>query len=129
MEANMRKRKTTLPGVTRRQFLSFSAASLAIGAGAGAKAATLTGTPAWQPFAHNPAGDSAPAGWQFFTEQEVATLEAMVERFIPADDLSVSGKDAGCVEFIDRQMTSFYGTFSRLYREGPFQEGTPEQGD
>ncbi len=125
----MRKKKSTLPGVTRRQLLSYSAATLAIGAGVGAKAATLTGTPVWQPFAHNPVSDNSAPGWQFFTDKEVATLEAMVERFIPADELSVSGKDAGCVEFIDRQMKSFYGTFSRLYREGPFQEGTPEQGD
>lgn len=125
----MRKKKTTLPGVTRRQLLSYSAATLAIGSGAAAKAATLTGTPAWQPFAHNPVEETHKAGWQFFTEREVATLGAMVERFIPADELSVSGTDAGCVEFIDRQMNSFYGTFSRLYREGPFQKGTPEQGD
>ncbi|HEY0210021.1 gluconate 2-dehydrogenase subunit 3 family protein [Acerihabitans sp.] len=127
----MRKRKKTLPGVTRRQLLSYSAATLAIGAGAGAKAATLTGAPGWQPFAHNPVETFADAdgGWLFFNPKEVATLEAMVERFIPADELSVSGKDAGCVVFIDRQMKSFYGTFARLYREGPFQEGTPEQGD
>ncbi|TCW00179.1 gluconate 2-dehydrogenase subunit 3 family protein [Biostraticola tofi] len=123
----MPKRKKTLPGVTRRQLLTFSAASLAIGGTA--KAATLTGTPGWQPFAHNPTATYENTGWQFFTDSEVATLEAMVERLLPADEFSVSGKDAGCVVFIDRQMKSFYGNFDRLYMQGPFLVGTPEQGD
>lgn len=125
----MPKRTKTLPGVTRRQLLSFSAATLAIGAGTKAGAATLTGKPGWQPFAHNPVETVDQQGWQFFNDKEVATLEAIVNRFLPADELSVNGTDAGCVVFIDRQMKTFYGDFSRLYMQGPFHPGTPEQGD
>ncbi|WP_213991113.1 gluconate 2-dehydrogenase subunit 3 family protein [Sodalis sp. dw_96] len=125
----MPKRQKTLPGVTRRQLLSYSAASLAIGASVAAKATVLKGTPGWQPFAHNPIETFEHQGWLFFNEKEVATLEAIVDRLIPADELSVGGRDAGCVVFIDRQLKGFYGTFSRLYMEGPFQQGTPEQGD
>lgn len=41
----------------------------------------------------------------------------------------MSGKDAGCAIFIDRQLAGPYGDFERLYMHGPFQDGTPQQGD
>ncbi|SDG23226.1 hypothetical protein [Pseudomonas abietaniphila] len=40
-------------GFTRRQLLKSSAASLAVGAAATAKAATVVGVPQWVPFDHN----------------------------------------------------------------------------
>ncbi|PZP25732.1 gluconate 2-dehydrogenase subunit 3 family protein [Pseudomonas kuykendallii] len=116
-------------GFTRRQILVSSAASLAVGAAASAKAATVVGTPGWIPFDHNGPMHYDTPGWQFFTAEEAREVEAIVERLIPADDLSVSGKDAGCAVFIDRQLAGEYGTFARLYREGPFTPGTPAQAD
>lgn len=116
-------------GLTRRELLGSSAAML-IGASVPVQALTIQGTPEWKPFdnvAVEPIDTNA--GWQFFTDDEAATVEAIVERLIPADDLSMSGKDAGCAVFIDRQLASTYGGFERLYMHGPFQEGTPEQGD
>lgn len=124
----MRKPQKTLPGVTRRQVLKWSGAALTLGAGS-AKAITLTGTPGWQPFADNPPETFDAQGWLFLTADEAATLEAIVDRLIPADDLSPGGKEMGCAVFIDRQLHGFYGNFERLYMEGPFQEGAPEQGD
>nr|MBA2814688.1 gluconate 2-dehydrogenase [Candidatus Pantoea persica] len=50
-------------------------------------------------------------GWLFLTPQEAKTLEAIVDRLIPADELSVGGKEAGCAQFIDRQLHGFYCTF------------------
>jgi gluconate 2-dehydrogenase gamma chain len=116
-------------GLTRRQLLKTSAASLAVGAAATAKAATVVGVPQWVPFDHNGPMHYDTPGWQFFTATEAHEVEAIVARLIPADDLSVSGKDAGCAVFIDRQLAGEYGTFGRLYMQGPFQKGTPMQGD
>lgn len=38
------------------------------------------------------------------------------------------GKDAGCVVFLDRQLAGGYGRGEGLYRQGPFQKGTKQQG-
>lgn len=116
-------------GLTRRQLLVSSATSIAVGAAASAKATTLAGLPQWMPFDRNGPMHYDTPGWQFFTADEAREVEAIVERLIPADDLSVSGKDAGCAVFIDRQLAGEYGTFDRLYMQGPFQKGTPMQGD
>jgi gluconate 2-dehydrogenase gamma chain len=116
-------------GLTRRQLLMTSATSLAVGAAATANAATLVGVPQWVPFDHNGPMHYDTPGWQFFNADQAREVEAIVARLIPADELSVSGKDAGCAVFIDRQLAGEYGTFSRLYMQGPFAKGTPMQGD
>tara|TARA_R110002012_G_scaffold93876_2_gene227671 strand:- start:2976 stop:3737 length:762 start_codon:yes stop_codon:yes gene_type:complete len=116
-------------GLTRRELLGSSAALL-IGASVPVQALTLQGTPTWKPLDNVAVAPvDTEAEWQFFTEEEAATVEAIVERLIPEDDLSMSGKDAGCAIFIDRQLASAYGEFERLYMHGPFQDGRPEQGD
>ncbi|WP_075180922.1 gluconate 2-dehydrogenase subunit 3 family protein [Pantoea sp. 1.19] len=125
----MRQRPKTLPGVTRRQMLTWSTAAVAAGLSGAAQAVTLKGAPGWSPFADNPPETVDQPGWLFFTADEAATVEAIVDRLIPADALSIGGKDAGCAVFIDRQLDGFYGTAERLYRQGPFQPGTPAQGD
>ncbi len=124
----MRKPQKTLPGVTRRQILAWSGAAIALGAGP-TKAVTLTGAPGWQPFSDNPAETFDATGWLFLNDKEAATLEAIVDRLIPEDELSPGGKACGCAVFIDRQLHGFYGNYERLYMQGPFQQGAPEQGD
>lgn len=116
-------------GLTRRQLIFSSMTGLAVGAAASAKAATLTGIPPWQPFDHNGPMHYDSPGWRVFSDAEVREVTAIVDRLIPADELSVSGSEAGCVVFMDRQLASNYGDASRLYMQGPFREGTPEQGD
>ena len=69
-----------------------------------------------------------PAGWFFLDPGEVATIEAIVDRFIPADSLSMGGKDAGCAVFIDRQLAGSFGKSDRLYMKAPFAKGLPTQG-
>ena len=125
----MRKPTPTLPGVTRRQVLTWSTGAIAATASGVAKAVTLTGAPGWTPFSDNPPETFEGQGLLFFTEEEAATIDAIVDRLIPADELSLGGKEAGCTVFIDRQLHGFYGTYERLYREGPFDKGTAEQGD
>ena len=68
------------------------------------------------------------SGWYFFNHEEALAVEAIVDRLIPADELSVGGKDAGCAVFIDRQIAGSYGDSSRLYMKGPFLPGLPTQG-
>jgi len=109
--------------LTRRKLLTASAATVAAGVAATAKAVTINGVPQWLPFDHNGPLHYEAKGWQFFTLEEAREVEAIVERLIPADDLSVSGKEAGCAVFIDRQLAGHYGRYERLYQHGPFVPG------
>jgi gluconate 2-dehydrogenase gamma chain len=116
-------------GLSRRQILSTTAMALLFGATGSARALVIQGSPPWSPFDYSPPETLGPGGWYFFTPDEARAVEAIVERLIPADELSVSGKDAGCATFIDRQLAGSWGTFQKLYMQGPFQKGTPQQGD
>jgi gluconate 2-dehydrogenase gamma chain len=115
--------------INRRAVLASTTVTLLGAAAMKAAATTLNGPPAWTPFDVSAPDAGAQGGWAFFTKDEAAAVEAIVERLIPADDLSVSGKDAGCAVFIDRQLAGPFGTFERLYKQGPFREGTASQGD
>jgi gluconate 2-dehydrogenase gamma chain len=64
----------------------------------------------------------------FFTPPEAAFVEAAVDRLIPADELTPSGTQCGVALFIDRQLAGAWGAGERLYRQGPWQTGKPEQG-
>lgn len=64
----------------------------------------------------------------YLTQQEVRFLDAAVARLIPADELGPGAREAGVTCFIDRQLTSSWGTHGRNYRMGPWPEGAPEQG-
>ena len=94
----------------------------------GVLARTIGNRLPWSPFAGDPPKPVNPLGWYFFNPNEVAAIEAIVDRLIPGDNLSPGGKDAGCAVFIDRQLTGPYGTSSRLYNKGPFANGLPTQG-
>ncbi|UDL90433.1 gluconate 2-dehydrogenase subunit 3 family protein [Mesorhizobium sp. PAMC28654] len=71
------------------------------------------------------AGDS---GYEFFNVDESAFIEAAVDTLIPSDSTGPGAKELGVAIYIDRQMAGGYGKGDRLYLEGPFAEGTPEQG-
>lgn len=64
----------------------------------------------------------------YFTEPEVAFVEAALDRLIPKDELGPGAREAGVAVFIDRQLAGAFGTFARGYRSGPWAEGTPQQG-
>ncbi len=55
-------------------------------------------------------------------------VDAAAERLIPTDELGPGGKEAGVSCYIDQQLRSSWGTHGRMYRAGPWLEGTPEQG-
>ena len=92
------------------------------------RAAIVKGGIPWKPGAGDPPEVVRPGGWKYFTPQEAKTVEAFVDRLIPADELSPGGKDCGCAVFIDRQLAGPYGRFEGYYMAGPFQKGTKEQG-
>src|SRR5918911_5390267 len=64
----------------------------------------------------------------YLTQPEIRFLDAAAERLIPTDELGPGGKEAGISVYIDRQLSSTWGTHGRNYRSGPWLDGTPEQG-
>jgi gluconate 2-dehydrogenase gamma chain len=100
---------------------------LALSSGA-ARAAMVEGGLPWKPGSADPPTAVTPGGWKYFTSQEAATVEAFVDRLIPADELSVGGKESGCAVYIDRQLAGPYGRSDGFYMAGPFKEGTKQQG-
>jgi gluconate 2-dehydrogenase gamma chain len=114
--------------LSRRQFLGSTAVTVLFVSTPDALARSISGRLPWSPFAASPPVPARPGPWLFFTHDEAVTVEAIVDRLIPTDDLSVGGKDAGCAVFIDRQLAGFFGSSERNYMKGPFVKGTPQQG-
>ncbi|MDZ5111340.1 gluconate 2-dehydrogenase subunit 3 family protein [Pseudomonas putida] len=67
-------------------------------------------------------------GLTYLTDAEAREVAAIFDRLIPEDELGMSASQAGCVTFIDRQLSGPYGQAASSYRLGPFSQGTPEQG-
>ena len=57
------------------------------------------------------------SNWEFFTNDEAATLTAICDQIIPADDFS-SASQAGVLNYIDKQITRHYRRHQRAYRKG-----------
>ena len=112
---------------TRRALLTSTAIVLVARA---AEARTLVGGSGlpWRPFAGDPPTAVQPGPWVFFTPEEGAAVEALVDRLIPPDPETPGGKDCGCAVFIDRQLAGDYGSRRGFYMSPPFAQGTPEQG-
>jgi len=113
--------------LNRRRFLA-SVSALPILVSAGADARSISGKLPWSPFAGDPPKPVNPLGWYVLNPDEVATVEAIVDRLIPGDEHSPGGKAAGCAVFIDRQLAGSFGDSRRLYTKGPFMPGLPTQG-
>jgi gluconate 2-dehydrogenase gamma chain len=115
------------PKIGRREFLTVAgAAALAPAAPAAAQQTQLA-----TPSAATAATTSPPPVDEpllTLTATEHAFFVAAADTIIPPDQLSPSGSDCGVANFIDRQLAGAYGTGARLYRQGPFPKGKPEQG-
>jgi gluconate 2-dehydrogenase gamma chain len=112
--------------INRRRLLGSTA--LAVLLAPSARATVIKGGLPWTPGSANPPAIATPGGWHFFTPQEAAAVEALVDRLIPPDPETPGGKDCGCAVFIDRQLAGPYGRNEAFYMMGPFQEGTKQQG-
>jgi len=113
----------------RRELLASTAAALLSAAASHSASARLIQSQLpWSPDAGEPPTPARPGAWIFFTPEEGAAVEAIVDRLIPSDDLGPGGKDSGCAVFIDSQLAGPYGRMAGLYMQPPFAEGTKEQG-
>jgi gluconate 2-dehydrogenase gamma chain len=112
---------------SRRALLASTAMLLVARAAAARTLAGGSGLP-WKPFAGDPPAAVTPGPWVFFTPEEGAAVEALVDRLIPPDPETPGGKDCGCAVFIDRQLAGAYGSAQGLYMSPPFLQATPEQG-
>ena len=113
-------------GIRRRDVLT--GAALALVGGPAARAGVIKGELPWRPDSVTPPPRVEPGPWQFFTPEELPTIEALADRIIPPDPQTPGGKDAGCVVFLDRQLAGPYGSAAGLYESGPFIQGVEQQG-
>lgn len=67
-------------------------------------------------------------GLAYLTPEEAREVGAIFDRLIPEDDLGASASQAGCVDFIDRELAGAFGQAASSYMLGPFKDGTPQQG-
>jgi len=72
--------------------------------------------------------DAPIAPYLFFNAVEAAWIEAAVNRIVPADELGPAGVALGIAAFIDGQLAGAYGQGAKMYLQGPWPAGTPEQG-
>ncbi|EQB33392.1 gluconate 2-dehydrogenase subunit 3 family protein [Sphingobium ummariense] len=124
----------------RRTLLKLAGLGLGVAAVPTAAAVAAQGEPAAAPPAaggHDMAGmnHAAPVaggeprpGYVFLNPDEAAFVEAFVDTLIPEDELTAKGTDLGVAIFVDRQLYGGWGNGDRMYLQGPFLEGTPEQG-
>jgi gluconate 2-dehydrogenase gamma chain len=92
----------------------------------GAAAATAGSLP--QAAQAQQAAAPAAVGYEFLNGDEAAFVEAVVDHMIPADDLTPKGTDVGINIYIDRALAGGWGKGERLYMQGPWERGTPNQG-
>jgi gluconate 2-dehydrogenase gamma chain len=115
-------------GIRRRELMLTTATTLLFSTNSVLAGVVQGGLP-WEPDAGAPPTAVKPGPWTYFTADEGAAVEALVDRLIPPDPQTPGGKDAGCAVFIDRELAGPYGTAEGLYMRGPFADGTPQQGD
>lgn len=105
----------------RRSFLrkavtAAPAVALVAAAGVGAVATTTAGTSSQN--AYRPA---------YFTPAEWATLQALVDRLIPANSDGPGALEAGVHEFIDLQMNTPYAYGKLWFMQAPFVPASPPE--
>jgi gluconate 2-dehydrogenase gamma chain len=116
----------TLSHLNRRELLTTTA--LLLLSAPAARGATIRGALPFIPGHADPPAAAGGGPWRYFTAEEGAAVEALVDRLIPPDPETPGGKDAGCAVFIDRQIAGPYGSSEGLYMSGPFHDGTRQQG-
>jgi len=101
----------------------------------GAAAATTGAAVPQEALAQQPAAAAATAAvppasatYAFLNIEEAAFVEALVDHMVPADDLTPKGTDLGLSVYIDRALAGAWGKGERLYMQGPWKQGTANQG-
>lgn len=110
-------------GINRREFLKG-----AVAGGAVATTAAVGLAPQVAEAQQKPAAAPASQGYSYLNLEEAAFVEAVVDHMIPADQYSPKGTDLGINIFIDRALAGGWGKGDRLYMQGPWKVGHPNQG-
>jgi gluconate 2-dehydrogenase gamma chain len=110
-------------GINRREFLKG-----AVAGGAVATTAAVGLAPQTAEAQQKPAAPPASQGYSYLNLEEAAFVEAIVDHMIPADQYSPKGTDLGINIFIDRALAGGWGKGDRLYMQGPWKVGHPNQG-
>ena len=111
-------------GLGRRDFLK----GAVVGGAAAATVSLPQNAEAQQGASPAAAPDAASPGYSFLNLEEAAFVEALVDHMVPADDLTPKGTDIGINIYIDRALAGGWGKGERLYMQGPWKRGTPNQG-
>lgn len=112
---------------SRRIFLKVSGAAAITPAATGAAAATATAARNQAaPGAQQASGAARP--YRFLSAGEAAFIEPAVDRLIPPDAVGPSAREAGVPAYIDQQLAGAWGAGERLYRSGPWHQGSASQG-
>ncbi len=109
-------------GINRRAFLKGAVAGSAV-----ATTAAVGLAPTQVQAQQKPAASTHP-GYSFLSLDEAAFVEAVVDHMVPADPHSPKGTDLGINIFIDRALAGGWGKGDRLYMQGPWKQGHPNQG-
>lgn len=109
--------------LTRRDLLKATAA-----AGSAVVASWFSTRPVVAESTPQPAPVAAPGTYSYFTQAEAIFLDAALSRLIPADALGPGAKEAGGTFFIDQQMAGAFGRGESWYMQGPWKDGTEQQG-
>lgn len=79
-----------------------------------------------------PSAEAAASGPEesllFFNEAEAAFITAVIDHLIPDDETWPGAVSCGVLTYLDRQLAGAYGAGHRLYLQGPWRSGTPQQG-
>ena len=78
--------------------------------------------------AQGPQAEALPSGYVWLRPAEQAFVEALVNHMCPADDLTPDGVALGLNVYFDRALGGNWGQGDRLYLQGPFRPGSPNQG-
>jgi len=113
--------------IDRREFLALLATAAAAAGSRDAVAATPDA------YSHHDVHPTANLGnlekaYTFFSPLEAEYIEAAVARLIPKDELGPGALEADVPYYIDRLLTTEYGSGARFYNLGPFGATTPFQG-
>lgn len=108
--------------IKRRDFLKRAVAGSAVAATA------VVAVPQAAEAQQKPAAAPAHPGYAYLNPDEAAFVEAVVDHMIPADQYSPKGTDVGINIYIDRALAGGWGKGDRMYMQGPWKVGHPNQG-
>ena len=116
-------------GIRRRELMLTTATTLLFSTNSVLAGVVQGGLP-WEQNAGAPPAAVKPGAWTYFTGEEGAAIEALVDRLIPPDPPDAGRQGCRAVRSSSTDNCAGpYGAAEGLYMRGPFADGTPQQGD